>query len=83
MQYFNIGNDNFVNAARIILVLKPWTRSLRATVKGADEAGLLVDATRSRTIRSVILMDDGHVVLSTLQPGTVQRRLPISRGSSQ
>lgn len=75
MLYFNIGNDNFVNPDRIILVMKPWTRSLRATIAGADAVGLLVDATRNRTVRSVLLMDDGHVILSILQPGTVRRRL--------
>jgi regulator of extracellular matrix RemA (YlzA/DUF370 family) len=36
---------------------------------------MAVDATYGRRTRAVIIMDDGHVILSAVQPETVAGRL--------
>ena len=36
---------------------------------------MLINATYGRRTRAVIIMDSGHVVLSSLQPETVANRL--------
>ena len=40
----------------------------------AKEDGRIIDATLGRRTKAVLVMDDGHVVLSALQPETLARR---------
>ncbi|MDU2131148.1 MAG: DUF370 domain-containing protein, partial [Finegoldia magna] len=44
----------------------------------AKEDNNLIDVTFGRKTRSVIIMDSSHVVLSCLQPETLQMRLDKS-----
>ena len=41
----------------------------------AKDDGSAIDATYGRKTRAVIIMDSGHVVLSSVQPETVAGRL--------
>ena len=41
----------------------------------AKDDGTAIDATYGRKTRAVIIMDSGHVVLSSIQPETVAGRL--------
>ena len=40
-----------------------------------EDKKVLINATYGRRTRAVIIMDSGHVVLSSLQPETVSNRL--------
>ena len=44
-------------------------------VQDAKEKGKLIDATYGRKTRCVIVMDNGHLVLSANMPETVSGRL--------
>ena len=44
-------------------------------VQEARDRGTLIDATYGRRTRSVLIMDNDHLVLSALQPDTVASRL--------
>jgi hypothetical protein len=41
----------------------------------AREGKMLVDATEGRRTRSIIVTDSGHIILSALQPETVNQRI--------
>ena len=44
-------------------------------VQEAKDEGTAIDATYGRKTRAVLIMDSGHVVLSSIQPETVAGRL--------
>jgi len=75
MQLINIGFGNIVSANRIISIVSPESAPIKRIVQEAKESKMAVDATYGRRTRAVIIMDDGHVILSAVQPETVAGRL--------
>ena len=75
----DIGFKNYVNADRIISVVRPDSAPIVREIHGAEDSGRAIDATRKRRTRSVIFMDSGHVVLSAVETETISRRLKESR----
>ena len=75
MQLINIGFGNIVSANRIISIVSPESAPIKRIVQEAKESKMAVDATYGRRTRAVIIMDDGHVILSSVQPETVAGRL--------
>ena len=74
MKLVNIGFGNMVSAERLISVIGPDSAPVKRMIQEAREAGSLIDATYGRRTRAVIIMDNGHVILSALQPETVASR---------
>ncbi len=74
----NVGFGNSVVANRVLLVANPKSSPIK---KIKDEAKLqkkLIDVTEGRKTRSIILLDSDHVVLSAVQPETINLRfLPV------
>ncbi|MBN1878976.1 DUF370 domain-containing protein [bacterium] len=71
----NIGFNNFVTADRILAVLNPESAPMKRLREDAKQARNLVDATQGRRTRSIILLDNGTVVLSGIQEETLVQRL--------
>jgi regulator of extracellular matrix RemA (YlzA/DUF370 family) len=53
---------------------------LRRLMAEAKAAGRLVDATKGRRIRAIIITDSNHLVLSAVHPETLIRRFEEERG---
>ena len=70
----HIGFGNIVNTGKIIAIVSPDSAPIKRLVQNAKEAGMAIDATQGRRTKAVLVMDDGHVVLSALQPETLARR---------
>ena len=75
MQLINIGFGNIVSANRIVAIVSPESAPIKRIVQEAKDEGTAIDATYGRKTRAVIIMDSGHVVLSSIQPETVAGRL--------
>ncbi|MGI6738206.1 MAG: DUF370 domain-containing protein [Christensenellales bacterium] len=75
MQMLNIGFGNAVKTERIISIVAPDSAPIRRMVQDARENKNLVDATSGRRTRAVVIMDSGHIVLSSLQPETLTNRI--------
>ena len=75
MQLINIGFGNIVSANRIIAIVSPESEKIKRIIQEAKDNGTAIDATYGRKTRAVIIMDSGHVVLSSIQPETVAGRL--------
>lgn len=71
MNTINIGLGNFVSADRIIAIVSPDSAPVKRMVSEAKDKGLAVDSTYGRRTRSVIVMDNGQIVLSAIQPETI------------
>ncbi len=74
MRLINIGFGNMVSASRIITIVSPESAPIKRIIQDARDSGLLIDATYGRRTRAVIVMDSGHVILSSIQPETVANR---------
>ena len=71
----NIGFGNMVAVARVIAMVSPESAPIKRIIQDVRERGDLIDATYGRRTRSVIIMDSGHVILSALQPETLNARM--------
>ena len=74
MKLINIGFGNMVSANRLIAIVSPESAPIKRIIQEARDNGVLIDATYGRRTRAVIIMDSGHVVLSSIQPETVANR---------
>lgn len=77
----NIGFGNLVNADRVIAIVAPDSAPAKRLAQKARQEERAVDATQGRKTRSVIVMDQGSVVLSALAPDTLAGRFQELAGS--
>ena len=70
-----IGFGNMVNAAKIVGVVKPEASPVRLRVQNAKDAERCLDATCGRKCKSVIVTENGMIVLSALLPETIAGRV--------
>ena len=75
MKLINIGFGNMVSANRLVAIVSPESAPIKRVIREAEDKGILVNATYGRRTRAVIVMDSGHIVLSSIQPETVAHRL--------
>ena len=75
MKLINIGFGNMISAGRLVAIVSPDSAPIKSMVQEARDRGTLIDATYGRRTRSVLIMDNDHLVLSALQPDTVASRL--------
>lgn len=75
MQLVNIGFGNIVSSDRIVAIVSPESAPLKRMVQEAKDNKTVVDATCGRRTRAVIIMDSGHIILSSVQPETVGGRI--------
>lgn len=81
MKLINIGYGNMVSADRIITVVSPESAPIKRLVQEARDDGRAIDATYGRKTRAVIIMDSGHIILSSLITDTLAARINDSGGS--
>jgi len=70
----HIGFGNIINAEKIIAVVSPDSAPVRRMVQTAKENGTVIDATQGRKTKSVLVMENGSIVLSALMPETLAGR---------
>ncbi len=75
-QVVNIGADNFIIRSRIVTVLtNPTSLPMQRLRKEAQSEGRLIDAKKGKKERSLIITDSNHVILSSVSPDTLKKRL--------
>lgn len=75
VEMVNVGAQNYVVVGRVVAVLDSATAPIRRVIREGKERGVLLDVSRHRELRSLIVLDDGHMVASFLAPSQVLRRL--------
>lgn len=75
MQLVNIGFGNIVSANKIVSIVSPEAAPIKRIIQEAKDAKTAIDATCGRRTRAVLIMDSGHVILSSVQPETIAARL--------
>lgn len=80
MKLINIGYGNMVSADRIVTIVSPESAPIKRLVQEARDDGRAVDATYGRKTRAVMIMDSGHIILSSLITETLAARINGSGG---
>ena len=83
MTLLNIGFVNMVSAERIIAVVSPDSAPIKRIIQEVKEDGMLIDASFGRSTRSVLMMDNGNVVLSSLETETISERIAAINDESE
>lgn len=81
MKFINIGYGNMISSERIVTIVSPESAPIKRMVQEARDDGRAIDATYGRKTRAVIVMDSGHIILSSLIAETLAARLNESGGS--
>ena len=74
MKLINIGFGNLVSAERIVSIVSPESAPIKRMFQDVRDRGLLIDASFGRSTRSVIVMDSGNLILSSLSPEVLAQR---------
>ena len=83
MKLINIGYGNMVSADRIVTIVSPESAPIKRLIQEARDDGRAVDATYGRKTRAVMIMDSGHIILSSLITDTLAARINGSGGSDE
>ena len=75
----NVGRNNFVVASRILSIVTWEASAIKKSVQNAKDNDLVINATCGKKTRSVIFLDNGRVVLSSVQPETLALRMTNSK----
>ncbi len=75
----HIGFRNYVPTGRIIAVMSPDSSPVRRMIQQAKGERLIVDMTRGRKTKTVLVMDSGHVVLAAVATETIAGRMANHR----
>ena len=81
MKLINIGYGNMISAARIVPIVSPDSAPIKRLIQEAKDDGRAIDATYGRKTRAVIVMDSGHIILSSLITETLASRINETGGS--
>ncbi|HBI15397.1 MAG TPA: DUF370 domain-containing protein [Desulfobulbaceae bacterium] len=73
----NIGFGNAVKINRILAVVNPGSSPIRKLKEEARKEKKLIDVTEGRRTRAIIVLDTGHLMLSSVQPETISQRLAL------
>lgn len=76
----NVGFGNVVNSSKIIGIISPDAAPIKRMVQSAKDTGIAIDATCGRKTKSVIVMENGNLVLSSLLPDTITSRVNHMEG---
>ena len=74
MKLINIGFGSMVSAQRVVAIVSPDSAPVKRLGQEARERGALIDASFGRKTRSVLVMDSGHVIWSSLPTEQVAAR---------
>lgn len=80
MSFVNIGFGNIVNSDKIYSIVSPEAAPIKRLIQSAKDNGQAIDGTCGRKTKSVIVMDNHTVVLSSLLPETIASRAEGGNG---
>lgn len=75
LKFVSTGHGTFVHSDSVIALSPPDSSPIKKFRKYAEEKGILVNLTSGRKARSVLVMNTGQVILSSLQTETMVSRL--------
>ncbi len=78
MAFVNIGYGNVVNSEKVISIVSPEAAPVKRMIQTAKDDGIAIDATCGKKTKSVLVMENQMLVLSSLLPDTVAGRFNMA-----
>ena len=75
MKFINAGYNNMVSADKIVALVSFDSAPSKRLVQDSKDAGRAVDCTGGKKTKSVIIMNSGHVILSSLETERLASRI--------
>ena len=79
----NVGFDNAVAAMRVIAIIAVNSTPVKRMIEDASKRGFLVDATHGKKVKSCVITDSGHCVISAIQAETLMSRFEGSKAQDK
>lgn len=73
--FLNIGFGNVVNKERVIAILNPDSAPIKRLKDEFKGTGKIIDATKGKKTRAILITDSGHIIISAIAPQTLAERL--------
>lgn len=64
-----------VNIDKVLGIISPQAAPVKRMVQNAKDSGMAIDATCGRKMKSVLVMESGHIMLSSLLPETISKKV--------
>lgn len=75
-----IGHENYMPADKFLAILQKETRSVKTLISKAELNHRLIDATKGKKVRAVIMTTDQFIVLSSLSSTAISNRFMKETG---
>lgn len=75
LNLLNIGFGNVISVSRIVAIVNPGSSPVKKLREEARQRGKLIDATEGKKMRSIIITDSDHIILSAIQVETLVQRI--------
>lgn len=83
MKLVSIGFGSMVSASRVVAIVSPDSAPVKRLGQEARERGMLIDASFGRKTQSVLVMDSGHVIWSSLSTRQISAPLGGAAGTEE
>lgn len=74
-KYVNVGYNNAVSGDNVIAVLTAGSLPCRRLIQQKRDNGMALDSTAGNKLKSVIVLDNGYLMLSAINVTTIINRL--------
>ncbi|MBQ7714795.1 MAG: DUF370 domain-containing protein [Clostridia bacterium] len=81
MKFINAGFNNMVSADKVVALVSFDSAPSKRLVQDSKDTGRAIDCTGGKKTKSVIIMNSGHVILSSLETEKLAER--ISEGDTE
>ena len=83
MKFINVGYNNMVNADGVVALVSFDSAPSKRLVQDSKDNGRAVDCTGGKKTRSVVIMNSGHVILSSLETERLASRVSGEGGQEE
>lgn len=77
VKFAHIGMNNVVQTNRVLVIIPPHTKTAERILEVAKSHGQFIDASRGRSHRAILLLDDGTVIASCISVMTLMKRFSL------
>lgn len=70
----NVGHNNYVNIEKVTAITNATSDPIVKLIQRAREEGRLVDCTQGRKRKSIVVMDSGTIIVSSVDTPTLMKR---------
>ncbi len=78
-ELIHLGFSNLAAIDKVIAIISPNSAPSKRLIHDSKSKGHVIDMTNGRRTKAVLIMDNGHIVLSAITPETIAGRVASMR----